>query len=60
MCGAAFCVVGDMAASAIKRRTGIKDFSALLPGHGGMLDRADSVIIVAPIVYLVLSLVGLI
>ncbi|MCL2404880.1 MAG: phosphatidate cytidylyltransferase [Defluviitaleaceae bacterium] len=53
--GAAFCIVGDMAASAIKRRTGVKDFGSLLPGHGGVLDRADSVIIVAPIVYLVMS-----
>jgi len=57
MVGAAFCVVGDMAASAIKRRTGIKDFGALLPGHGGVLDRADSVIMVAPIVYLAVVLV---
>jgi len=55
--GAVFSVIGDMAASAIKRRTDIKDFGALLPGHGGVLDRADSVIIVAPIVYLVLRLV---
>ena len=53
--GAVFSIIGDMAASAIKRRTEIKDFGALLPGHGGVLDRADSVIIVAPIVYLVLS-----
>jgi len=52
--GAVFSVIGDMAASAIKRRTDIKDFGALLPGHGGVLDRVDSVIIVAPIVYLVL------
>ena len=54
--GAFFCVIGDMAASAIKRRTGIKDFGALLPGHGGVLDRADSVIIVAPIVFFAMNL----
>jgi len=53
--GAVFSIIGDMAASAIKRRTEIKDFSSLLPGHGGVLDRADSVIIVAPIVYLVMN-----
>jgi len=53
--GAMFSVVGDMAASAIKRRTDIKDFGALLPGHGGVLDRGDSVIIVAPFVYLVMT-----
>jgi len=55
--GAVFCIFGDMAASAIKRRTGIKDFGALLPGHGGVLDRADSVIFVAPIVYLAVSVI---
>ena len=54
--GAVFCIFGDMAASAIKRRTGIKDFGALLPGHGGVLDRADSVIIVAPVVYMAVSI----
>jgi len=53
--GAVFSIIGDMAASAIKRRTGITDFGNLLPGHGGVLDRADSVIIVAPIVYLVMN-----
>ena len=55
MVGAAFSVVGDMAASAIKRRTGIKDFGALLPGHGGVLDRADSVIVVAPFVFMMMN-----
>ena len=53
--GAVFSVIGDMAASAFKRRTGIKDFGAIFPGHGGVLDRVDSVIIVAPIVYLALN-----
>ena len=49
--GAIFCIFGDMAASAIKRRTRIKDFGTLLPGHGGVIDRADSVLVVAPIVF---------
>ena len=53
--GAVFSIIGDMAASAIKRRTKIKDFGALLPGHGGVLDRVESVIVVAPIVYLVMN-----
>ena len=53
--GALFSFIGDMAASAIKRRTKIKDFGSLFPGHGGVLDRLDSVIFVAPIVYLVMS-----
>ena len=52
--GAVFSIIGDMAASAIKRHMQIKDFGALLPGHGGVIDRIDSIIVVAPIVYMVM------
>lgn len=49
--GALPAVVGDLAASAIKRNHGIKDFSHIIPGHGGILDRFDSMIFTAPIIY---------
>ena len=48
--------IGDFAASSIKRYCGIKDFSNLMPGHGGMLDRFDSILFVDPVVYLDLSI----
>ncbi|MBE6807106.1 MAG: hypothetical protein E7527_03705 [Ruminococcaceae bacterium] len=42
-------VVGDLCASVIKRRTGIKDFGNIMPGHGGVMDRFDSVLFIAPL-----------
>ena len=49
--GALISMVGDLAASAIKRNQGIKDYGKLIPGHGGILDRFDSVIFTAPVIY---------
>ena len=49
--GGLISMVGDLAASAIKRNQGIKDYGTLIPGHGGILDRFDSVIFTAPIIY---------
>ena len=49
--GALPAVVGDLAASAIKRNHDIKDYSNLIPGHGGIMDRFDSMIFTAPIIY---------
>lgn len=55
--GALISMVGDLAASAIKRNYNIKDYGKLIPGHGGILDRFDSVIITAPIIYFLASTV---
>ena len=49
--GALISMVGDLAASAIKRNQNIKDYGKQIPGHGGILDRFDSVIITAPVIY---------
>lgn len=49
--GAIISQVGDLCASGIKRDHDIKDYSKLIPGHGGILDRFDSVIITAPIIF---------
>ena len=49
--------IGDFSASTIKRYVDIKDYSNLFPGHGGMLDRIDSVIFIAPFAYFLLMLI---
>ncbi len=52
-------IVGDLSASLIKRQAGIKDFGNIMPGHGGIMDRFDSVLFVAPFMMFVLSHVSL-
>ena len=49
--GALISMVGDLTASAIKRCYEVKDYGKLIPGHGGVLDRFDSVIFTAPVIY---------
>ncbi len=56
--GAICGIIGDLAASAIKRNRGIKDYGTLIPGHGGILDRFDSVILTAPVVYWIISVIS--
>ncbi|MCH5348742.1 MAG: phosphatidate cytidylyltransferase [Oscillospiraceae bacterium] len=48
-------IVGDLSASLVKRQCGIKDFGNIMPGHGGLMDRFDSVLFVAPFMMFVLS-----
>ena len=50
---------GDFAASVVKRSFDVKDFSELFPGHGGMIDRIDSIMFIAPFAYVIFILISL-
>lgn len=56
--GSAICEIGDLAASAIKRQMEVKDYGNLIPGHGGILDRFDSLLFTGTMVYYILILFG--
>ncbi len=51
-------MIGDLSASVIKRKVGIKDYGKIIPGHGGIMDRFDSILLIAPIYVFLYSLVG--
>lgn len=58
--GAVVCETGDLAASWIKRKAGIKDFGKIFPGHGGIMDRLDSILFMLPVIYLTFAVINVV
>lgn len=56
--GSVLAQLGDLAASSIKRYTGIKDYGKIMPGHGGVLDRFDSVLFTMPTIYIFMCIIN--
>ena len=57
--GSVLAQLGDLAASSVKRTTGIKDYGNIMPGHGGVLDRFDSVLFTLPYIYMIIKFTGI-
>ena len=57
LAGAIMTTLGDLYASYVKRKAGIKDFGHLLPGHGGVMDRVDGIILNVPFILLIMGII---
>ena len=55
--GAGASILGDLFFSAVKRQTGIKDYGKIIPGHGGIMDRLDSLTLVSPLIEALILLI---